>query len=988
MPTAFLRTVSRLSSLAALCAIFSATVFAATADRIATMNSGQTVPLRGNISHKALPEFDRGPVDPAMKMGTITLLTTPTAAQMKALKQLVAQQQDRKSANYHKWITAAEWADRFGLSVADMAKITAWLKAQGFTMISPAHGRDWVSFTGTAAQVQSALGSEIHKYEVNGETHYANSSVPQIPTAISGIVVGFRGLDDFQPRPHNVRRNAQVHPYYSDSQFGDLVAPGDIATIYDVKALYAAGIDGTGQKIAVAGRTDVYLADLNDFRSGFGLSAISCTPDANGLVTISCNTTNFRYVLGGATDPGVSLGDITEADLDLEWSGAIAKNAQIIYVNSTDVFGSYQYAIDNVATLGESVISLSYGLCEFDDNTVQTSDEPELMKANTEGITFLNSSGDTGSAECDGPTNTGTTTSNNNLALNGIAVSYPASSPEVTGVGGTAIDASNFTSTYWGTTNGTDGGTALSYIPEISWNDDEAFLAFCQANTSNSFCSGGNGTGVAITTDQLSQNAIGISEGGGGASNCATQNSTFSACVSGFPQPSWQAVTISGQAAVRFSPDVSLLASPNFPGYIFCTPQDAWVSGSTVATSTCDPGGTAGITTAIESFTSIVGGTSVSTPVFAGMVALLNQYLAGSSSPGLGNINPTLYALAATPSNLAFNPVTTGDSNVYCSGGTPAGQLAALLCPGATGTIGIFGYSASNFDATTKYNLVAGLGSVDLNKLALAWAASRATTVTVLSAPSTAFVGTSVTLTATVTPINATGTISFSSGTTVLGSAALSAGAATLSTAALPAGADSITATYSGSATLQNSTSAATLVTVTQPFTLAATAASFQVTQGQAASATVTVTQNGGFTGALTFTCSDPASESICTPPTATNATSVSFNITTTAPTSARNSNSNGSRRIFYALLLPGLLGILFTAGSRKRSARAMRLLGLIVVLGFSTMWLGSCGGSSGSSTTSNPGTPTGSYTITVNATTGGTNAATGSTTFTLVVVQ
>jgi len=974
-----------------VCALLSTLGFGATADRIATMNSGRTVPLRGNMSHKALPEFDRGPVDPAMKMGTMTLLTTPTAAQMKALQQLVAQQQDRKSANYHKWITPAQWADRFGLSVADMAKITSWLKAQGFTGISPANGRNWVSFTGTAAQVQSALGSEIHKYEVNGETHYANASVPQIPAGLAGIVVGFRGLDDFQPRPHNVRRNAQVRPYYNDSMFGDLVAPGDISTIYDVAKLYAAGIDGTGQKLAVAGRTDVYLADLNDFRSGFGLSTISCTPDANGLVTTSCNTTNFRYVLGG-TDPGVNLSDITEADLDLEWSGAIAKNAQIIYVNSTDVFGSYYYAIDNVATLGESVISLSYGLCEFGDNQIQTFDEPELMTANSMGITFLNSTGDTGSAECDGPTNTGTTSSNNNLALNGIAVSYPASSPEVTGVGGTAIDASNFTSTYWGTTNGTDGGTALSYIPEISWNDDEAFLAFCTANPTNTFCSGGNGTGVAITTDQLAQNAIGISQGGGGVSNCATQNSTFTQCVSGFPQPSWQSGLVLSTVpapAVRFSPDVSLLASPNFPGYIFCTPQDAWVSGATVATSTCDPGGTAGITTAIESFTSIVGGTSVSTPVFAGMVALLNQYLVTNNfqtTAGLGNINPALYYIAAN-NPTAMNQVTTGDSTVYCQSGTPVGQLAALICPTGTNNIGSFGYNATNADPATGYNLVTGLGSVNANTLATAYGeATIATTISITPTSTQIFQGGSETFNIAITPSTATGVVSFfnNGSTTAIGTTTVSAGVTpTFTTTTLPVGTDAITATYNG-INAPSMTATASTITVTQPFALTPSATSYMVTPGSTAMATITVTQNGGFNSALTFSCTDPAPESTCTAPAATNATSITIAVTTTAPTSAKNAKPNGGGRLFYAALLPGMLGILFLGGSRKRTVRGVRILGLMMVLGFSTLWLGSCGG--GSSSMSNPGTTAGSYTITVNATTGGTNAATGTTTFTLVV--
>jgi len=993
MPTACLRVVRRLSLPLMICAFLSTVSFAATADRIAgALNSGQSVTLRGNVHHKALPQYDRGPVDPALKFGSITLLTSPTPAQTKALQLLVTQQQDPKSSHYHKWITPEQWADRFGLSTADMAKITSWLKSQGFSIGNVARGRNWITFSGTASQVQSAFGTEIHHYNVNGEMHVANASAPQIPFALSGIVSGIRGLDDFHLKPSvakNARAALSARPDYYDNIFQaptppDFFAPGDIATIYDITALYSAA-DGTGQKLAIIGQTDVYLADINDFRGGFGLSAISgCSTDTNGLVTnTACNTTNFEYTLVTPTDLGTaSLGDLTEADLDIEWSGAIARNAQIIYVNAPATFDStgnlvsggvweaWYYAVDQDIA---PVISMSYGSCEFNDNNVLTSagvpaaDEVELLKANNLGITFLNSTGDSGAAECDNSTNSSTT----NLAVGGLAVSYPASSPEVTGVGGTAVAyPSGYATGLWGTSNGTDGGSATTYLPEISWNDDEE-LPLLYGNTQIYW-----------------QENSAIVSTGGGPSNCAVQNSTNSACVSGFPQPTWQTVTVPTQTAFRFSPDVSLNGSPNFPGYIFCTPQDAWTS-STATTSTCSPGGTAGITNAIaltdptsgNPAPSLVGGTSVSTPVFAGIVVLLNQYLGASR---LGNINPPLYSLALTPSNQVFHPVITGDNNVYCEAGTPSTQPPAYQCP----TAGIFGYSASNFDATTKYNLVTGLGSVDANNLAVAWAATRtATTITLASSATSINLSASVTLTATITPSTATGNMFFSNGTTVLGSSAInSSGVATFTTTALPVGTDSITAAFAGSATLQNATSTAVTITVAQPFTLAASATSFQVTQGQAASATVTVTQIGGFTGTLTFSCSDPAPESVCTPPAATNATSVSFNITTTAATS-KSAKSSGGRRVFYALLLPGLLGILFTAGSRKRSARGVRLLGLIMVLGFSTLWLGSCGGSS-STTTSNPGTPPGSYTITVNATTGGTNAATGSATFKLVVVQ
>jgi Bacterial Ig-like domain (group 3) len=362
-------------------------------------------------------------------------------------------------------------------------------------------------------------------------------------------------------------------------------------------------------------------------------------------------------------------------------------------------------------------------------------------------------------------------------------------------------------------------------------------------------------------------------------------------------------------------------------------------------------------------------------------VTLLNQYLAGSASSGLGNVNPTLYSLAQTPANGAFNPITTGDNTVACVAGTPSTQPVALQCPGT----GVLGFQGSTSDPTTGYNMVTGLGSVDANNLAIAWAASRASSSVTLTPSSTqVYQTTSVTLTATVSPSSATGSVTFNNGSTVLGTVALSGGTAVFTTTSLPVGTNSITAAYSGSATVGNSTSTAATVTVLSAFTLAPTATSFSVTQGATINPTVTVTLNGGFAGTLMFTCSDPAPESICTPPPQTNASGqVSFQITTKAPTAAALRPSDRGTRIFYAMLLPGLLGIMFTAGSRRRSLRGMRFLGLIVVLGFSTLWLASCGGSS-NSTPKDPGTAKGSYTITVNATSG---TITGTpVTFTMVV--
>jgi hypothetical protein len=1121
--------------------------FAAQPNRITgPVDSSQMVALAGHVNRNAIPQYDQGPVEPSFQLDYVTLVIAPSPSQQAALDQLLAQQQDRSSSNYHQWLTPAQYAERFGASQADVNQISAWLKSQGFQIVSIGGGRNSVVFSGTAGQIQSAFKTEIHRYEVNGEKHIANSTLLMIPAAFNGVVTGVRGLTDFHPKPMYVRplRRSNTpgpHPSYTTtigSNTDYFVAPGDIATMYDINPLYTAtpAINGSGQKLAIIGQTDIYLADINDFRSGFGLNQITgCSTNSSGVVTATaCNTTYFQYVPVG-TDPGTpyTCGDLTEADLDLEWSGAIAQDAQIIYVNAAVVYDSSCNVTSGAGVDGAlaaainppsgpplaPVISMSYGLCEAETDSLET----ELQQGNVEGVTILNSAGDVGSTACD----YSSTSTNPPFApaVNGLAVSYPASSPEVTGVGGTSIPptpTTNYSSTYWGSTNGSTGGSALSTLEslEAAWNDDAAFGLLCTGSPTLSFCD--PSPGVKLTSAQTAQEDYWISAGGGGVSNC--YNETGTTCDSGFTKPTWQTVTIPGltspQSTYRFVPDVSLLASPNFPGYIICTPQNEVVTGSTSTTSTCSPGGTAGISTAVDTYFSLVGGTSASTPVFAGIVTLLNQYLSGTSSAGLGNINPQLYTLAATPSNDAFHPIKTGESDVYCTAGTPAGQPADVICP----TAGFVGFSATSFDATTGYNLVTGLGSVDADKLAIAWAATRAatTTATVQASSTTITAGDSVTLTATVTPTTAIGVVSFFSNgsATALGTGTLtstSGGIATLQTTSLPVGTDDITATYGGSGTLQASTTAAsTAVTVTQPdFTLAVTtpltpasipagqsatavltvapvsgsatvnftptsctglpvgatcsfnpssatfggvgvtgattltistvanmlpptgaqtitvtgtvgtvshtatvsltvtatnqaytlttnAAVFTAAQGATAAVNLTVTGTGSpinfVTGSattlpLTYTCSTgtpslATAEITCQLPNSGQPSSLStatVSLVTTPPTTSQ-LRPLGRRGIFYALLLPGLFGLVFAAGSRTRG---LRLLSLIVVLGFSTLWLGACGGSSGSGGSSglqNAGTPAGTYTLTINATTGGTNPLTFSLPITLNV--
>src|SRR5271165_2431708 len=316
--------------------IFSALSFAAAPDRITVpIDSTQTVALAKSRHFRAQAQYDRGPVDPSFKLPYITLLMAPSTSQQQALNELTAQQQDPHSPLYHKWLAPQQYADRFGLSQNDLVKITNWLTSQGFQIISIGGGHNTVIFSGTAGQAQRAFGTEIHNYEVDGVQHFANSTPVMMPAALKGIVTGIMGLHDFRPLPANGGKHVgTMRPQFYDGNyiFPNFLAPDDIATIYDIGSLYTAGIDGTGMTLAIVGQTDIYLDDLNYFRSGFGLSTIStndCATDGTGVVVPPCTDPIFSYVLSGP-DPGVSGGDLTEADLDLEWSGAIARNAQIV----------------------------------------------------------------------------------------------------------------------------------------------------------------------------------------------------------------------------------------------------------------------------------------------------------------------------------------------------------------------------------------------------------------------------------------------------------------------------------------------------------------------------------------------------------------------------------------------------------------------------------------------------------------------------------
>ncbi len=603
----YLGVCKHFSSRTALCGLYLGVTLAASAAnqparRIAkSIDGNETFTLTGNTRPHLAQAQDQGEVDPGMPLTRMTLHFALSAAQMTDQQQLLQQQLTRKTSGYHKWLTPEQYAARFGVNSSDIEKVSEWLTQQGFSNIEVARSRTAISFSGSAAQAQTAFHTAIHHYvTAEGQRHYANAGDPVLPRALQGVAGSLRGLDDIHPKP-------PARPHFTSSISGNhFLTPDDFATIYDIQPLYGNGIDGTGQKIALVGQTDIALSDLQAFRSASGLPQ------------------NDPQIILTGTDPGTIADDASESDLDLEWAGGIAKNATLIFVTSTDVFTSLAYAIQNNVA---PVVAITYGNCEAQIGRayVQTLNNL-LAQANLQGQTIVAASGDAGAADCDTA----------NTAVSGLAVDFPASSPYVTGMGGTSFNEG--TGSYWNSTNNSYGGSASSYIPEFAWNDSSA--------------------------------TVGLAATGGGAS-------IF------FAKPSWQSGTGVPADGVRDVPDVSLASSPSHDGALYCT------AGSCVN----------GFRDANQNL-SVVGGTSLASPSFAAVVALLNQQTKNTQ----GNINPALYALASFSTD-AFHDITSGNNIVPCRVGTPN-----------CGTNGQMGFTAG-----TGYDQVTGLGSIDTYNMILEW---------------------------------------------------------------------------------------------------------------------------------------------------------------------------------------------------------------------------------------------------------------------------
>jgi len=753
------------------------------------------VTLQGNVHPLARPEFDQGVAPDDLPMERMLLVLQRGAEQEAALRQLLDDQQVKSSPRFHQWLIPEDFGQQFGPADSDLQAVTDWLTSQGFESPKVSAGRTIVEFSGTAGLVRQVLGTEIHRFRVNGEDHWANTSDPRIPTALAPVVAGFASLNNF-PRHPMVRElgtfsrsklTGEVRPLFTYSLLsgGDLfvVGPADFATIYNVLPLWnaAAPTDGTGQTIAVVGETNINLQDVADFRAMFGLPP------------------NVPNIILNGPDPGI-INDEIEADLDVQWSGAVAKGATIDLVVSETTEStpgidlSALYIIDNNLA---PVMSESYGACEAIVGAGGNQFYNTLWEqAAAEGITVLMAAGDAGSAGCDGYPET--------AAQNGLAVSGLASTPFNVAVGGTDFNDASDPLTYWSQTNTSPAqSSALSYIPESTWNDS------CASSGVLTGCSSGQ--------------SLYLAAGSGGVSSCTNPTGTFPAvtCSGGYSKPSWQSGTGVPADGARDVPDVSLFAGDgrNFSYYVICRMDANANNGG--SSGSCD------LNSPYLDFQG-AGGTSTSTQAFAGVMALVNQRYGRQ-----GNANYVLYPMAAQSgascnsstasganSSCIFYDVTVGNNSVACQGGSPD-------CSSATsGQYGIMvsgSPAAAAYTTTTGYDLATGLGSVNVANLVNNWKSNftpSSTTLALSTSPAT----NPITLTHG-QPVNFTINVAAGKGTpagdvsliaptgsgpsnaTGIGPFTLGGGSVSDSTIMLPGGSYNVTAHYAGNGTFASSDS-------------------------------------------------------------------------------------------------------------------------------------------------------------------------------------
>ncbi len=761
----------------------------------AAVNDRVLTTLYGNVHPLARAEYDEGKVDDSLPLEHIILMLQRAPEQEKALATRIDQMHNRRSPHYHQWLRTEDVGECFGVADPDIAKVTEWLQSHGFQIDAVPAGKMLIIFSGTAGQVGNTFKTEIHNLNVRGERHIANISEPQVPMALAPVIMGFRSLNNFFPKPlvHVVgpiqrdsktgkwqvltanKNAAEKQPQTKGKGVSPLitltgtqgtfwaVGPQDFYTIYNETPLLTSSkpINGAGQTMAIVQDSDVNPTDVTSFRAQFGLPTYPSMPNGTqGGINFMDGISNY------CSDPGIVYGDSeSEADIDVQWMGATAPAAIIDFVSCADTANTWggdlsaSYIVNNLGST-VSAFSVSFGVCEaqlpsygFGTNGFYNN---LWEQAVAEGQTPVIAAGDSGDDVCDRGNGQGP---NGSLGETGLSVNGLASTPYNVAAGGTDFSDSYQTdfnpSSYWNNNDTSPYGSALSYIPEMAWNDTCAstiLVDYIRYAYRITYPNGPEGLCNDSTDFQSPFPYTYLDGGSGGISSI-------------YSLPSWQSVYGVGlssnftSTSNRNLPDVSLFAADGFWSHflVFCESDLAPCNYSNES----------------DVLTMAAGGTSFVAPQLGGIMGLINQ--ASSTSQGQANYN--FYALATleygapgTPNTSVTAPslYTCEASNINAistySGIFPycifysinrTSQVGSNSClgsnnkgclidnndqPCATGTpdcytntsgdaYGLLSNSTSTFEVafpqSAGYSAATGLGSINLANLVANWTSGQ-----------------------------------------------------------------------------------------------------------------------------------------------------------------------------------------------------------------------------------------------------------------------
>ncbi len=672
------------------------------------VDDSNRVTLEGNTRPEANAKNDRGLVSDAYPLEHLQLQLRRPPEQEEALNKLIDALQDPNSASYHQWLTAREFGQRFGLAKEDLDAITKWLQGHGFAVNVVYTSGVTIDFSGTAGMVRQAFQTEIHRLEVKGQSHIANMSDPRIPAAFADAVIGIASLNDF--KPHAMHESKANYTFTNSNGTFEALVPGDLAKIYNLNPLFTAGTTGTGQTIVVVEDTNFKTADWTTFRNKFGLPVSKYTGAKLTVVHPASAAPN------NCVNPGIN-GAEGEAALDAEWASAAAPNAVIELISCADTttFGGL-IAIQNLINASKTppaIMSMSYGECEaISGAALNASFKAAFQQAVSEGVSVFVSSGDDAASGCDRDAS---------AATHGIGVTGWGETIYNVAVGGTDFGDTfaGTNSTYWTSTNTTTFESAKSYVPEIPWNSSCASVLIATFVTGSGVTYGTKGFCNTTTGEEF----LDTTGGSGGPSQCATGAPATKGIVGGtckgYGKPSWQVGFLGmPKDGLRDVPDVSLFAANGVWGHYYVYCDSVTAEGGTPCTGA-------------PSTWSGAGGTSFSSPIMAGIQALVNQ----KNGSRQGNPNVAYYKLAAAEygttgstacnstkgkgvaSTCIFYDVTQGDMDVNCTG--------THNCYRPSGTNGVLSTSDTAYQkaygTTTGWDFATGIGTVNANNLVNQW---------------------------------------------------------------------------------------------------------------------------------------------------------------------------------------------------------------------------------------------------------------------------